>query len=297
MIRALFVVALAFAAVSAQRWPMITVNANGEIVLQSLTRAQSFQITAAATTTAPTSSGSASFSTAAQLQAGVSAYVVTTATSPATGHGVTLPAPTVGAKVDLYQSQTTFVTYTIYTSASSVFINSDSTTTSVAFNSRHVVCSVVSTTRWNCAQDQFTNNAYSGNLMKPIGAAIAAATTLSVIDSGSIFAVSAAVTITLPACTTANLGLQYTFVQNVAGAVIYASANGNTDNFLGFSVGAATGQTPLTVAKAGATGVSVTSLALTATTISGALVTAQCALLNYWFLNINTGGSAGAVAA
>jgi len=289
MIRALFVVALAFAAVSAQRWPMITVNANGEIVLQSLTRAQSFQITAAATTTAPTSSGTASFSTASQLLAGVSAYVITTATSPATGHGVTLPAPTVGAKVDLYQSQTTFVTYTIYTSASSVFINSDSTTTSVAFNARHVVCSVVSTTRWNCAQDQFTYNSYSGNLMKPVGAAIAASTTINVIDSGSTFTVSAvAISITLPSCTTANVGLQYSFVVTGNGVVTFYSANGATDAIFTTTW---TATTTASVYKSGSAGaILTTSAALTTTIGTGAFVFARCDIANYWLLNINSAG-------
>jgi len=270
---------------------MITVNANGEIVLQSLTRAQSFQITAAATTTAPTSSGTASFSTASQLLAGVSAYVITTATSPATGHGVTLPAPTVGAKVDLYQSQTTFVTYTIYTSASSVFINSDSTTTSVAFNARHVVCSVVSTTRWNCAQDQFTYNSYSGNQMKPIGAAISASTTLSLIDSGATFTVSTgAISITLPACTTANVGLQYSFVQTATGLVTYFSANGATDSVVGTGVA---NSAIVGVSKSGATGVLITPQAAlaAATAASGAFVSAQCNIANYWLLNFLVGGT------
>jgi len=294
MIRALFLVAIAFAAVSAQRWPMITVNAAGEIVLQSLTRAQSFQITAGAVTTAPTSSGTASFSTAAALTAGVSAFVVTTASSPATGHGVTLPVPSVGAQVHLYQSQTSFVSYTIYTSASSVFINSDSTTTSVAFNARHVVCSAVSTTRWNCAQDQFTNNAYSGNLMKPVGASISASTTISTMDSGAIFTVSAASTITLPACTSANIGLIYHFAQSTTGAVVYTSANGATDTMHVYDIKGAAGATSEALFKTGAAGVSVTPVVLTAATASGAFVTAECNLATTWLVNIK--GAAATIA-
>jgi hypothetical protein len=226
MYKALFLIALAFGVASAQRWPMITVNAAGEIVLQSLTRAQSFQITPATVTTGPTSATTASLSTAASLTAGVSAFVVTTATSPATGHGVTLPTPSVGAQVTLIQSQTTFTSYTIWASSTSVFINNDASTNSVTVYSRRVVCTAISATRWNCIQDQ--DNVQLGNISPVVN--VASATTMTVGQSGTTFAFTASATLTLPSCNSAALGVWFRFV--VFGAFTATIASQSTDFIL-----------------------------------------------------------------
>lgn len=190
---------------------MITVNAAGEIVLQSLTRAQSFQITPAAVTTTPSSTGTASAANAAPLAAGVSAYVVTTNTSPLVGgHGVTLPAPSAGAQVTLIQSQTTFVSYTIWASASTVFINNDASTTSITAISRRVVCTSISSTRWNCIQDI--------NTFIPV-ISTTSSQTLTESQSGSIVTTATTgQTFTLPGCSTATLGMYFTFVYQATAA-------------------------------------------------------------------------------
>jgi len=214
MMRTIALVAFAIAAASAQRWPMITVNSAGEIVLQSLTRAQSFQVTPVTITTAPTSSGTASLTTASALTAGVSAYVVTTATSPATGHGVTLPAPTAGAQVTLHQSQTTFTSYTIWSSASSVFINDDANTVSLTVYQRKIVCTAVSTTRWHC-EAPIVGQSY-GYLYQACGTGTTCTVTAPTpSQSGTVQHVStasataSALTMTLYSCSSSNAGARH----------------------------------------------------------------------------------------
>lgn len=200
---------------------MITVNAAGEIVLQSLTRAQSFQITPASVTTAPTSSGTASLSTATALTAGVSAFVVTTVSSPATGHGVTLPTPSVGAQVVLLQGQTTFTTYTIWTSSSSVFVNDDSSSNSIVVYNRKVVCQAISTTRWQCDSPVAGNQ--NGMLSQTLGTSATAVTAPTPSQSGSVTfltttaTTAVAHTLALYSCSSATVG-------NVHEWILYAGA-------------------------------------------------------------------------
>jgi hypothetical protein len=268
MFKAVFLIALAFGVASAQRWPMITVNAAGEIVLQSLTRAQSFQITPAAITTAPSTSGTSGAANAALLATGVSAYVVTTNTSPLVpGHGVTLPTPSVGAQVTLFQSQTSFVSYTIWTSSSSVFVNDDSVSVSIPAYTRRVVCTCISTTRWNCNQDF----ADKRNVI-----ATSASRTLVAAESGSLILASTtttAITITLPSCSTATLGM-YFDIEGIAGAASSIfHVKFATDTFVATAINSATVAAPPTTQLL-PSGAAHTTLVITSQTTGAAYTTA-----------------------
>jgi hypothetical protein len=211
---------------------MITVNAAGEIVLQSLTRAASFQLTATSITTAPTS-GSVGVSAAAQLLAGVSLYQVVPATTYLAGQGVALPAASVGAQVNLVQSATTFVSYTPY-SQTGAFINADSSTASLVVNSRSVRCVAVSTTRWNCVQDF-----YQAQNVKRVETATTSAT-LTVDQSGVLFyyAGTSAITFTLPSCASSSIGVYYDFSlrPNAITATTFNLASSGSDTISGVKV-------------------------------------------------------------
>jgi phage protein U len=294
MIRALFFVALAFAAVSAQRWPMITVNAAGEIVLQSLTRAQSFQLTPAAVTTGPSSS-TASATSVTGLTAGVSVYVVTTATTTVTNHGVALPAPSVGATVTLLQSQTTFTSYTIWSSGSSVFINSDSTTVTFPALARSVRCTSVSLTRWNCVNDNILTAAQR-NVITTSGTLTADQSGSAVVLATITATSSTSVSVTLPTCSTTLLGMYFDFSQGFS-ATTGAAANyvftivaPSGDKIIGQGLGQATAASAATTAYTSSPlggssgGTMVFTAAQTAAAATSGLVTAnaRCIAANTW---------------
>jgi hypothetical protein len=305
MFKAAFLIALAFGVASAQRWPMITVNSAGEIVLQSLTRAQSFQITPAAVTTTPSTSGTASAANAAPLAAGVSAFVVTTNASPLVGgHGVALPAPSVGAQVTLIQSQTTFVSYTIWASTSSVFINTDATTTSITALSRRVVCTSISTTRWNCIQDA-VDTATPTIILNPLTYSATASVSLSASDSGRLIAVvggtaTFTVSVTLPACTSSTVGVYYDWVNTGIATTTAASTlsfiRSSADVINGHINGLASDATTATGVLGSITGTIITTQAIALTTgAPSAAVTGRivCASAGYW---VNTGTRSAAAA-
>jgi len=266
MIRAVALVAFAIAVASAQRWPMITINAAGDIVLQSLTRATSFQLTPVAITTGPTT-GTAGVTTATAATAGVSAYTVTVSSSGVTGHGVALPTPTVGAKVVFFQAST-LAAYTIWTSSTSHFINSESTGNSFAAlsTSRRVECNGVSTIRWNCVND----NQFIGTLtdVTPAVTYVAAASTavtgqtLVGSPSGTVYVFyggvqTAATTLALaiPACTSSNTGATYTVVvSSPTGNALATTATitSSGGNIIGATTAAAIGTTTTITATSGA---------------------------------------------
>jgi len=287
MFRALLLVALAFAAVSAQRWPMITVNANGEIVLQSLTRATALQITPTTVTTAPTSTGTASLSTATQLAAGTSLYSVTATSSPASGHGVTLPSPSVGATVTFVSGSTTFVSYTIYTSATSVYLNSDSTYSTFVASSRRTVCQAVSVTRWNCLNDA-VDTAFAFLQNPIISLTSTTAYTANVLQSGSTFTNTVTATaVTLPTCAAANVGTWFRFASVVGGTATQITVTlASGDKAVGVYI-AATTTTAAALAAGGS--LALKSAATWGSAASVVDVTFTCQSANSWLVEGQTG--------
>jgi len=218
MFKAVFLIALAFGVASAQRWPMITVNAAGEIVLQSLTRAQSFQITPFAVTLGPTGATAATASTATQIPAGVSMVSVTTPSSPASGYGLTLPAATTGATVTIISGESTFSSFTIWTASSSTFVNSDSATVSIPALSRRTVCTAVSTSRWSCDWSAFGQVVAAPGSVT-LTATVQALTAPTPAQHGQVFtfnaggvAAGATNTMSLFSCTTALTGTYFDFI-------------------------------------------------------------------------------------
>jgi hypothetical protein len=145
----IYIFALGVSVAFAQRWPMVSVNAQGEIILQSLTRAQQFQLTPIPVV----SSSRTDSANAAPIGAGWSAVDLTVSLS---GEGVSLPVPSLGAKISIFQKASVILSYTLWSpNTSSYFINADSGTVSlvVSTSTRRVECVCVSLSRWNCAED------------------------------------------------------------------------------------------------------------------------------------------------
>jgi hypothetical protein len=213
MLRSIALVAFAVAA-SAQRWPTITVNSAGDIVLQALTRAASFQLTATPIGTGPTSGTAAVGTGVTATTAGVSLYSVTVNTGTVANAGVSLPAINqVGQTVTFIQAGNQ-AAYSLWTQSTAHFINSDNAgnTLAVPANARQVSCTAVTSVRWNC-------QAGSASLapVTPI-ATTTAAQTLALTDaqSGQTFFITstgaAILTINFPTCSASNLGNWYTFI-------------------------------------------------------------------------------------
>jgi hypothetical protein len=234
MLRSIALVAFA-AAASAQRWPTITVNSAGDIVLQALTRAASFQLTATSITTAPTSGTAAVGSGVAATTAGVSLYSVTVASGMVANAGVSLPTINqVGQTVTFIQAGTQ-ASYNIWTQTTAHFINSDNAGNMlfVPATTRQVSCTAVTSIRWNC--DSGSTSFVS---VTPITTTTAAQTlTLADAQSGQTFFVTASgaanvLTVAFPTCSTSNLGNTYTItVFGAAGAVLTTTVTGTFSSF------------------------------------------------------------------
>jgi hypothetical protein len=151
MFRSIALVAFAVAA-SAQRWPTITVNSAGDIVLQALTRAASFQLTATSISTGPAGTTTGAVGSGVQTTtAGVALYSVTQS-GTGTDNGVSLPAISqIGQTVTFIQAVSTPFAYTVWTNAVSQFINADASTNKylVQATTRQVTFTAVTMTRWN----------------------------------------------------------------------------------------------------------------------------------------------------
>jgi hypothetical protein len=147
MLRSLAILALAGAATAAS-WPMVSVNSAGDIVLGSITRAQSLQFTPTTVTAAP-SSGTASLSTVTSLFADVDTYKVSVPSSIGTDGGFKLPEPTLGRTITLFNDGTGAGAYTVWTSSTGVLFNSGTATTySVGATASSVTFTATSTTNW-----------------------------------------------------------------------------------------------------------------------------------------------------
>eukprot|EP00343_Euplotes_focardii_P008049 CAMPEP_0205822488 /NCGR_PEP_ID=MMETSP0206-20130828/12699_1 /ASSEMBLY_ACC=CAM_ASM_000279 /TAXON_ID=36767 /ORGANISM="Euplotes focardii, Strain TN1" /LENGTH=404 /DNA_ID=CAMNT_0053118795 /DNA_START=21 /DNA_END=1235 /DNA_ORIENTATION=+ len=149
MFKYALVAATALAATaSAASWPMVTVNSAGDIVLNSPTRAQSFQLTASTVTAAPTSGTTVSLTSVTALSADTDNYMVSVPSTLNTDGGYKLPTPTVGRVITLFNDGTGSGAFTVWTSATSVFFGNSVTSYAVASTDKWVRFTATSTTNW-----------------------------------------------------------------------------------------------------------------------------------------------------
>ena len=122
--------------------------------------------------------------------------------------------------------------------------------------------------------------AYSGTGLGK-ATSVAAATTLNEAQDGHVVAVSTASAITLPSCTSSNLGLTYKIL--VTAAVAPTVITGTTDVISGFAAKGAdfTGAPDITTATTGA--VTMTSAALISANTGGAYGEFICGVAGAWF--------------
>jgi len=157
MFRTLFAAAFV-AAATATTWPMITVNSAGEIVLNSVSRASSFQLTAMSVTAAPTSSTTSSLTTVTALDDNVDTYIVSVPTTLATSGGFKLPTPTVGRKITLFNDGTAPAEFTVWTSATTVFFGTTTSTTHVVpSTATWTTFTATDTTNWAVTSSEGTS--------------------------------------------------------------------------------------------------------------------------------------------
>ena len=136
------------AAATAASWPMVTVNTDGDIVLNAPTRAQSFQLTASTVTAAPTSGTTVSLTSVTALDTTIDNFNVNVPSTLNTDGGYKLPTPTVGRTITLFNDGTGAGAFTVWTSATSVFLGGSATSYAVASTDKYVRFTATSTTNW-----------------------------------------------------------------------------------------------------------------------------------------------------
>jgi hypothetical protein len=155
------------------------------------------------------------------LSIAVGAYSIVS--SATTTDGVALPTPFVGATIKLYRPTTSTGVYTIYTSATTIFINAESTITSYSVSSGTyvVTCTGVSTTSWHC------NN--GGNFKRPVEMITSTAISPQASQSGTMFVSdkNGACTVTLPLCDAAAQGSFFRFMFNDKSVSLTFTASGS----------------------------------------------------------------------
>lgn len=234
------------AAATAASWPMVTVNSSGNLVLNSPTKAGSFQLNAVSVSAAPTTAGTASLTTVTALDADTDAFIVSIPTSPATSAGFKLPAATEGRQIRFYNSGSAKGAFTIWTSSTSVFIDGTSATTvDIAATTSYVVATATSSTNWVIQQ----NSAASGLSNKgfaTIGSATAAATLSAANMQGGVYTITPTATAALTTASAATLT-----------AADSNSANGDSYTFTVTNAGTQALTTDLSVTLTAGTGVTV----------------------------------------
>lgn len=245
MFRTAFVAAFV-AVATATSWPMITVNSAGEIVLNSPTKAGSFQLSATTVTAAPTSSGTASRSTVTALDSNLDAFIVNIPSSPATSAGYKLPTATEGRTIRFYNSGSGKGAFTLWTASTSVFIDGTSSTTiDILSTTSYVVATATSSTNWVISQNA-VGSSLANKGFATIGSATAAATLSAAEMFGGLYTITPTATAALTTATASTLT-----------AADSSSANGDSYTFTVTNAGTQAAATDLTVTLTAGTGVTV----------------------------------------
>lgn len=241
-------VAAFVATASAAAWPMITVNSAGEIVLNSPTKAGSFQLNAVTVTSAPTSSGTASRSTVTALDADTDAFIVNVPSSPATSAGYKLPTATEGRTIQFYNSGSGKGAFTIWTSSTSVFIDGTSATTVDILSTTSLVTAVAtSSTNWVISKKAAASALNSkGFLTASTATAAATMSTADIMGGFYTITPTAAVALTIPTASSLT-------------AADTDSTNGDSYEFQVYNAGSIAAATDLTVTLTAGTGITVPS--------------------------------------
>lgn len=230
---------LAFvAAATAASWPMVTVNSAGDIVLNSVTRAQSFQLTPSTVTAAPTS-GSATLTTVTALSADVDTFKVNIPSTIGTSGGYKLPAASVGRSITLFNDGTGAGAFTVWTDSTTTFFNSGATTTyAVAASTTSVTFTATDSTNWVVSSTAASKKGSVSVDTTSTNTAAATLTAAQLMNGFYQFAGTSTAAITTPtgasieaalATPGVNDSFEFTlYASSTAGATLTAAASGVT---------------------------------------------------------------------
>jgi hypothetical protein len=215
------------ATASAASWPMVTVNSAGDIVLNSPTRAQSFQLTASTVTAAPTSGTTVSLTSVTALASDTDNYQVNVPSTLNTDGGYKLPTPTVGRVITMFNDGTGSGAFTVWTSATSVFFGNSVTSYAVASTDKWVRFTATSTTNW--AVETSTSNDLSRSSVTTGTASAAATLSVSELKGGYYTytgTTAAGVAITTPTASAIDAATPGAAVGDAYEFTLYCSSTG-----------------------------------------------------------------------
>lgn len=226
------------AAATAASWPMVTVNSAGDIVLNSVTRAQSFQLTPTTVTAAPTS-GSATLTTVTALSADVDTFKVNIPSTIGTSGGYKLPSASVGRTITLFNDGTGAGAFTVWTDSTTTFFNSGATTTyDVAASTTSVTFTATDSTNWVVSSSATSKKSSVNVDTTSTNTAAATLTAAQLMNGFYQFAGTSTAAITTPtgasieaalATPAVNDAFEFTlYASSSAGATLTAAASGVT---------------------------------------------------------------------